>query len=234
MAVSSALAQASVERVGRVNAIAGSATYSPKGGAFVPLSVATKLHQGDTIKTGPGSHVDVDLGGNVGVVQVAPRSTFVLDKITTTDAGAETLTQTELRVDSGAVYAKINKLAKGSRYEISTPKGIAGIRGTAAYVSADGRVTVLDGIAAVAYPNAAGGVDTYIVHAGETVAPDDRPPHPASPEQLREAVEALRDAAGHGVGSANPAFAKPLELDQTFISPTLPANNGAPATFPTD
>src|SRR4051812_9341633 len=124
------VAQTPVERVARVNALAGVASYSTKGGAFTPLAIGAKLHQGDTVKTTAGSHVDIDLGGNVGIVQVAPQSTFVLDKITTTDAGPERLTQTELRVDAGAIYAKINKLAKGSRYEISTPKGIAGIRGT--------------------------------------------------------------------------------------------------------
>lgn len=224
LTVVSTVAQTPVERIARVNAIAGVASYSTKGGAFVPLAVGTKLHQGDSVKTGGGSHVDIDLGGNVGIVQVAPQSTFVLDKITTTDAGPERLTQTELRVDGGAIYAKINKLAKGSRYEIASPKGIAGIRGTAVYMTADGRITVLDGMAAVAYPNAAGGVDTYLVHEGETVAPDDRPPHPASPEQLREALEALRDAGTHGIGTANPSFTGTILFDQTFISPTLPVN----------
>ncbi len=232
MVLSATLANAADERQARVNAMAGSATYSSQGGAFVPLSVATKLRQGDAIKTGPGSHVDVDLGGNVGIVQVAPRSTLVLEKLSISETGPEHLTETELRVDSGAIYAKINKLARGSRYEIATPKGIAGIRGTAVYVSADGRVTVLDGVAAVAYTNATGGVDTYIVKSGETVAPDDRPPHPATPEQLREIVEALRDAAAHGVGVATPSFAGRLEFDQTFISPVLPVKTEAPAEEP--
>jgi len=223
IAVLPVAAQNPVERVARVNALAGVASYSSKGGAFMPLAIGTRLHQGDTVKTGTGSHVDIDLGGNVGIVQVAPQSTFVIDRITTTDAGPERLTQTELRVDAGAMYAKINKLAKGSRYEVSSPKGVAGIRGTAVYWTADGRLTVLDGVAAVAYPNAAGGVDTFLVHENETVSPDDRPPHPASIELLRDVVEALRDAATHGIGHDGPPFVPP-GIENNFISPTLPSN----------
>src|SRR4026208_1559576 len=73
------VAQTPVERIAQVNALAGDARFSTKGGTFQPLALGTKLHQGDTIKTGAGSHVDLDLGGNVGIVQVAPQSTFVLD-----------------------------------------------------------------------------------------------------------------------------------------------------------
>ena len=106
----SAVAQTPVERIAQVNALAGDARFSTKGGAFEPLALGTKLHQGDTIKTGAGSHVDIDLGGNVGVVQIAPQSTFVLDKLTTTDTGSEKLTETQLKVETGAIYAKINAM----------------------------------------------------------------------------------------------------------------------------
>src|SRR5215216_4745234 len=89
LAALSAVAQTPVERIAQVNALAGDARFSTKGGAFEPLAIGTKLHQGDTIKTGAGSHVDIDLGANVGIVQVAPQSTFVLDKLTTTEAGSD-------------------------------------------------------------------------------------------------------------------------------------------------
>ena len=113
-------AQNTEERVARVNALAGDVRYSTKGGAFQSASISTKLHQGDIVKTGAGSHVDIDLGGNVGIVQVAPQSTFILDKITSTDAGAERVTETELRVDAGSIYAKINKLADQKATLMST------------------------------------------------------------------------------------------------------------------
>lgn len=227
----SALAQKTVDRVARVNAIAGDARYSSKDGAWVPLAVGVKLYAGDKVKTSTGSHVDVDLGGNVGIVHVAPESVFTIDKITSSDAGSERVTETELRVEHGAMYAKINKLAKGSRYEIATPKGIAGIRGTAVYVSADGSVTVLDGEAMVAYPNGNGGVDTFLVKSGQTVGPSDRPGHPAPAQLLRDIVEALRDATTHGVGLPVSPFVY-LPSGVPFISPTLPVNAKASAVVP--
>ena len=217
--VFSAVAQTPVERTGRVNAIAGDARFSSKGGPYQPLSVGQRLYSGDSIKTGAGSHVDLDVGANVGALQVAPQSTFVLDKLTVTEAGSERLTETQLKVEMGAIYAKINKLGKGSRYEIATPKGIAGIRGSAAYVTADCQVTMLEGLAGVAFPTPAGPVNTFLVHGGETVSPTDTPPHPAPPELLRDIVEALRDACTHGIGTDIRPFA---QLPESFISPVLP------------
>ena len=219
-----ALAQNTVDRVALVNALAGDVRYSSKDGAWVSASIGTKLYAGDKVKTGPGSHADIDLGGGVGIVQVAPQSVFVIEKITSTDAGPDRVTETQIGVNDGAVYAKINKLAKGSRYEIATPKGIAGIRGTAVYVTADGQVTVLDGEAVVAYPNGNGGVDLYTVKSGQTVGPTDRPPHAAPPDLLRSIVEALRDASTHGVGRETPPFVQGLT---PFISPVLPRGSVA-------
>lgn len=224
------MAQTTQDRVAIVNALGGSAHYSSKDGAWVGLAVGTRLYAGDKVKTGPSSHVDIDIGGNVGIVQVGPKSVFVIDKITSTDAGADRVTETQLSVNEGGIYAKINKLAKGSRYEIATPKGIAGIRGTAAHVTADGQVTILDGSAGAAYPNGSGGVDTFIVKAGETVGPNDRPPHQTPGDLLREILEALRDAATHGIGRETPPFVQPL---QPFISPVIPGLNRRQASAQT-
>jgi len=214
-----ALAQKTVDRVATMMAFAGDVRYSTKDGAWVAAAIGTKLYAGDKVKTGPGSHADIDLGGNVGIVQVAAKSLFVIEKITSTDTGAERVTETQIAINDGAIYSKINKLAKGSRYEIATPKGIAGIRGTAVYVTADGQVTVLDGEPVVVYPNGSGGVDTYTVKSGQTVGPTDRPPHAAPQDLLASIVEALRDAATHGVGRETPPFVQPLA---PFISPVFP------------
>lgn len=216
----SASAQDARVRKASVTALAGDARYSSGGGAFVPLPVGTKLNEGDVIKTGGGSHVDIDLGDNVGVVQVAPNSTLTVRTIRSTHTAAENVTETDLNLGAGALYFKVNHLAKAGRFEISTPKGIAGIRGTAGSMTADGQLTISEGMAGVAYPNN-GGVDTFIVHEGETVGPTDRPPHPAPGQWLRDIVEALRDAATHGIGRDIRPFVPPVE---PFISPVLPGH----------
>jgi len=217
---SSALAQNGATRNASVTALAGDVRYSKGGGAFVPLPVGAKLNEGDTIKTGASSHVDVNLGGNVGAIQLAPNSTCTIKTTKATQTAADVVTETDLDLKAGTVYFKVNKLSKASRYEISTPKGIAGIRGTAGSMTSDGRLTLAEGMSGVAYPNN-GGVDTYIVHDKETVAPEDKPPHPASEQAIREIVDALRDASTHGMGLELQPFVPSLE---TFVSPTLPGH----------
>jgi hypothetical protein len=212
-----ASAQNASARETSVTALAGDARYSKGGGAFVPLSIGTKLSEGDVIKTGAGSHVDIDLG-DVGLMQLAPNSTFAVRSLKVTPTAADVVTETDLDLKSGAIYFKVNKLSKASRFEITTPKGIAGIRGSAGLMTADGQLTMTEGTAGIAYPNN-GGVDTFIVHDGETVGPSDRPPHRASEEVLRDIAEALRDAATHGIGRDVQPFVPPLE---PFISPVLP------------
>ena len=213
-------------RTAVVNSLAGIAKYSSAGAEFVPLAVGTKLHAGDIIKTEIRSHVDIDLGGNVGLIQVAPLSTFVVRSITTTETQAEKVTDTQLEINQGAVYAKVNKLAKGSRYEIAAPKGICGVRGTSLYFNAGAKLTVEKGTAGVGYPKPGGGVDTFVLHDGETVSPGDAAPQAAGADELREIVEALSDLGSHGIGLPTPPFVAPQE---PFISPTIPPLPGKAA-----
>src|ERR1051325_2476845 len=169
----SADAQSTRKREPHVTALAGDVRYSAGGGNFVPVSIGTKLHEGDVIKTGRGSHVDIDLGNHVGLVQIAPHSTAVVRTATMTDTAADSVTETDFDLKEGAMFFKVNKLAKASRFEITTPKGIAGVRGTTGSMTADGVLTVGEGMAGAAYPNN-GNVETFIVHGGETVGPTDK------------------------------------------------------------
>lgn len=211
-------AQTAAPRAIRVTAIGGTASYSHAGGAFMPLTVGAKLGKGDVIKSGQGSHVDLDMGKNVGVVQVAPNSNFSIDESTATQTGTEVLTETQLSLSAGSIYAKINKLPKGSRFEITTPKGIAGLRGSAAafFCSASGQLTMEEGEAGIAF----GANDVELVHEGETVGPNDRPTHPTSGQSLRDIVEALRDAATHGLGQSIKSYV--VSPPEPFISTVLP------------
>ncbi len=207
-------------REATVMALAGDARYSAGGSdSFKPVAIGTKLHEGDVVKTGGGSHLDLDMGNNVGVVQVAPNSTLALQTMKVTPTQADVVTETDLNLKEGAIYFKVNKLAKASRYEITTPKGIAGIRGTTGYVNADGTFVMGEGLGGVSYPNGNGGAETFVLHDGEMVGPNDKPPHAAPGQFLRDIVEALRDATTHGIGHDIQPFVPPVDF---FISPALP------------
>lgn len=206
-------------REAAIMALGGDVSYSAGGsGNFSAVAVGQKLREGDVIKTGAGSHVDLDLGNNVGIIQVAPNSTVGFKTMKVTPTEADVVTETDLDVKEGAIYFKVNKLAKASRYEITTPKGIAGIKGTTGYMGADGTLVIGEGLGAVSYPNG-GTPQTFVVRGGEMVSPTQTPPSQAPGQILRDIVEALRDASTHGIGRDLQPYVPPVE---GFVSPALP------------
>ncbi len=124
-----ATAQAASPGAAQVKKVVGKADYTDaKGGGA--LKEGDILFQGATITTGAGSYVDLFLGVNGDSLRVEADSTLSLNKLDYTKAG-ETIVNTQLDVTKGAVVANVvNKLSKASKYEIKTPAGVAGIRGT--------------------------------------------------------------------------------------------------------
>ncbi len=125
----------------QVKKVVGSVTYTDaKGGG--PLTEGQILFQGTTITTGAGSYADLNLGVNGDSLRVEADSTLALNKLEYTRAG-EIVVNTQMDVQKGAVVANvINKLSKASKYEIKTPAGVAGIRGTALRAGAAGVFTL--------------------------------------------------------------------------------------------
>ncbi|MDB6024290.1 MAG: FecR protein [Verrucomicrobiales bacterium] len=114
-----------------VRAVRGtSAKYSSGGGVWVPLKVGTTLQPGSAIQTGAETTVDLFLGQNGPVVRVTPDTTLGFDKLAFSDTGADRVIDTQLNLKSGRILGNVKKLASASRYEIKTPIGVAGIRGT--------------------------------------------------------------------------------------------------------
>lgn len=129
-----AVTEAATPGAASVKKVVGSATYTDARGNG-PIKEGDILMQGATITTGAGSYVDLDMGINGNALRVEADSTLTLNKLDYTKAG-ETIVNTQLEVKKGAAVANvINKLSKASKYEIKTPAGVAGIRGTALRVS---------------------------------------------------------------------------------------------------
>ena len=140
-----ATAQAASPGAAQVKKVVGTASYTDaKGGG--PLKEGDILFQGASITTGAGSYVDLFLGVNGDSLRIEADSTLSLNKLDyTTISGLETVVNTELDVKKGATVANVvNKLSKASKYEIKTPAGVAGIRGTALRVTTS-RVVCLIG-----------------------------------------------------------------------------------------
>ena len=74
------------------------------------------------------------------VIRVTPNTVVGLEKLTITDTGADTVSDTELNLKKGKIYASVKKLTGASQYLIKLPNGIAGVRGTLFSISADGTI----------------------------------------------------------------------------------------------
>lgn len=78
------------------------------------------------------------------VVRLTPDTTLAIDKLTVTDTGADTVSDTELDLKKGKIFASVKKLSGASQYLIKLPSGIAGVRGTKFTISDDGTTAVFD------------------------------------------------------------------------------------------
>jgi len=154
-----------------VRAVRGSANYSTDRGAnWRTLKVGASLNQNSVIRTAPGSQVDLFLNENGPVVRIMEGSTLGLDKLTIDRTGVENVIETQLDLRDGRILGNVRRLAAASKYEVKTPMGVAGIRGTRYDISADGTVTVVEGQVVVVYI-VDGVASTATVNAGQTARP---------------------------------------------------------------
>ena len=152
-------AQAASPGAALVKKVVGTVTYTDaKGGG--PLTEGQILLQGASITTGAGSYADLNLGVNGDSLRVEADSTVALNKLEYTKA-AEVVVNTELEVKKGSTVANVaTKLSKASKYEIKTPAGVAGIRGTVLRAGTTRIVCLIGRVSFV--PIAGGGVQLVI------------------------------------------------------------------------
>lgn len=126
----------------------GNAELVDSAGSTSNLKAGDFIRQGSKLLT--SSKVSVSLiFENGSIVQVNPGTEFYVDQFTQETFNAEALdyqkienepssSHTKFSVPEGTIMMDVAKLKKGSSYEISTPLGIAGIRGTSLYIESKG------------------------------------------------------------------------------------------------
>ena len=156
-----------------VRAIHGSGAQvsNNKGQSWNPAKVGQFLSANSVVKTSADTTVDLFLGDNGPVVRVTPDTSMGIDKLDVDNTGIEKVIETQLDLRSGRILGSVKKMAAASKYEVKTPVGVAGIRGTEYSIDARGRVTIVTGSAVVVYVIDGNILPPANVGAGQTITP---------------------------------------------------------------
>jgi hypothetical protein len=121
------------------------------------------------------------------VVRLTPGTTLAIDKLTTTDTDADTVSDTELDLQQGKIFASVKKLSPTSQYLVKIPNGIAGVRGTLFSISADGATAVFESAngGLVVSLTIGGSTKTVLVPVGQFLNPSTGELAPFSPQLQR-------------------------------------------------
>jgi hypothetical protein len=146
-------------------------------------------------------------------VRLTPNSTMAIDKLTIVDTGTDAVSDTELDLKKGKIFAAVRKLSGASQYIVKIPNGVAGVRGTLFSIDIDGGVAC--------YESTGGGVILSVMIGGHTSIFVIQPQGSSNPIQitpqfqavLKQIFDALRTTYFQVVD---------YEFDHTgcFISPT--------------
>ena len=129
-------------------------------------------------------------------IRLTPNSTLAIDKLTIVDTGADTVSDTELDLKAGKIFASVRKLSGASQYIVKLPTGVAGVRGTMFSISVDGAVACFEstgGGVILALTLANGTTQTFVVGPGQLLDPTTGQPAVIS-QQLNKILEEVFDA----------------------------------------
>ena len=208
--------------------VVGSASYATAkrgGGAVQPGMI---FRQGTRIVTGPGSSVVLDLGHNGETLVVRPDTTLSLDTLDLVPVGTDKAATTQVDLQRGSMGFSVKKLSTASKYEVRTPNGTAGIRGSEGVIYATGVFLCLDGTFLVSVKNLSTGVvETFTATAGNTV--DASGPQvvltPISQADFDRQKSAIGTATKAVVDFRTPAGTTAISTGYQAIYPFFPTNS---------
>jgi len=127
-------------------------------------------------------------------VRLAENTTLKIDKLTTQSSAVDAVSDTELDLQKGSMYASVKKLSAAAQYLVKTPTGIAGVRGTefSICLNADGSiksVSVLqthndDGLVLAITSATTGQTETFVIQAGQVYLQGHTSPISMTPQQI--------------------------------------------------
>lgn len=100
------------------------------------------------------------------VIRMTSDTMLAVDKLTTIDTGADTVSDTELDLRAGKIFANVKKMSASSQFIIKLPNGVAGIRGSSGCISADGTTQWYRGLIVLSFVGSNGTPHVIVLHAG--------------------------------------------------------------------
>jgi hypothetical protein len=155
------------------------------------------------------------------VVRLSGGTTLKIDTLTTSDTGVDTVSDTELDLQAGRIFASVKKLSDTSKYLVKVPNGIAGVRGTKFTLGADGSAACIEHSVWLAFGGSGGTPSTVEVAQGTQYDPATGQTSPISPEIISQ-LKAVALASGTTY-QVDTSYAVNL-AHLTFISPTAGLN----------
>jgi len=156
-------------------------------------------------------------------IRMTSGTTLKIDKLTISDTGVDTVSDTELDLQKGRIFANVKKLSPASQYLIKIPTGIAGVRGTFFGLDANGWCAVLRHQVDLALVGPDGNVITHTVGEGSVFDPANGQTGPV-PESFRNFLQQIFAASSSTYVDPN-SVSLALPLTETYISPKA-GNNG--------
>ena len=121
------------------------------GAADVVLGKAVEMPQAHPVPDKVSLASDSAVRGMVGykssveqnIIRLSGDTTIKIDVLTVSDTGVDTVSDTELDLQKGRIFYSVKKLSAESKYLVKIPNGIAGVRGSQGFISADGKCGAL-------------------------------------------------------------------------------------------
>jgi len=128
-------------------------------------------------------------------VRMMENTVLAIDKLTVSDTGVDSVSDTELDLRQGAIYNSVKKLSGASQYLIKIPNGIAGVRGTLFYIDATGKCAAFKNAVVLSIIGSNGRPETVVVGEGFQFNPQSGQTSPFPPgmnTQMDQVFAALR------------------------------------------
>ena len=155
--------------------IVGAARWR-EGDAWKPLEIGEKLRPGVVVRTGRQSRVGMAFPDNGIALSLLEDSTIRLNRLISQKINGRVTCDHGLELKAGQIEAEVTTLAATSKFEVTVPDGVIGVRGnnTRFSLAADFTLSVNRGTVVLVYVNKErSGKDTlvHVVSAGEKFNP---------------------------------------------------------------